>query len=149
MPDPRQNEIAKLTSLAGIFRLAIEHTNRDRLPITFQKFPRGSCGDAALLLGAFLSDQGETGFKYVLGERNHGESWHSHAWIERKDIIVDITADQFPEISQAVIVTYSSVWHRQFAIEEHNMPSADYRDYDSYTVAVLGSAFRTIMKHIN
>ena len=47
-----------LRERATNFRDAIERCERSSLPITFENFPCGSCGDVTLLLGTFLSEQG-------------------------------------------------------------------------------------------
>ena len=118
-------DLTRVTSLAVRFRTAIEKCDPSRLPIGFQKFPRGNCGDAALLLGTFLKET----FTYVVGERGKkGRTWRSHAWLEADGVIVDITADQFPEIAEPVIVTMHSVWHKKFRQERRH--EADYHVYE-------------------
>jgi hypothetical protein len=47
-------DLDRLRELAGAFRDATERTDRKRLPIAFENFPRGSCGEVAPLLGTFL-----------------------------------------------------------------------------------------------
>lgn len=49
------------------FRLAIETTEKSRLSAGFRLFPWGSCGDASVLLGKFLEDQGLGDFTLVIG----------------------------------------------------------------------------------
>jgi hypothetical protein len=112
--------------------------------IAFEEFPKGSCGDATLLLGTLLKDRGLGTFTYALGTRNGKNGRHSHAWLEAGDVVVDITADQFPEIDQRVIVAENSAWHASFQREEEEKP-ADYRIYDPHTVAVLGSAYSAVL----
>ena len=62
-------------------------------------------------------------------------SWSSHAWLQCDCLIVDITADQFPEISDTVIVRENSEWHATLNGEPQNL--ADYRIYDTATAATL------------
>ena len=50
----RRARIAELKSVATKFRLAIERCGPRRLSIPFEKFPEGSCGEAAQLLRTFL-----------------------------------------------------------------------------------------------
>lgn len=38
----------------------------------------------------------------------------SHAWLELNGLYIDITADQFPQIDDDVIVTSKSLFHEQF-----------------------------------
>jgi len=34
-----------------------------------------------------------------------------HQWLQKRDLVVDITADQFPGIDNKAVVTRSSAWH--------------------------------------
>lgn len=132
----------QLDNLARRFRDAIEATPRSQLPITVQSSPHGACGDATLLLGHFLKLQVLGTFDYVLGEKGD----HTHAWIQHGDIIIDITADQFTEIDQAVIVAANSVWHEQFTSSV--LHEADFMIYDNYTRATLGAAYHSVMQQL-
>lgn len=49
-------------------------------------------------------------WEYVTGWRGRS----SHAWLRQGNVIVDVTADQFPDMDQPVIVTTDDGWHRQF-----------------------------------
>lgn len=101
-------------------REAIEQVPLADRPITFSSFPRGSCGDACLVLGTYLQDDcGFPEFDYVCGERgSHADnSWTSHAWLQRGALIVDVTADQFPDAPRAIIVEENPTWHQQFETE--------------------------------
>ena len=84
------------------------------LPITFSSFPRGACGDASLILGAYLADNGFPHFVYVTGERGSHEAgtWSSHAWLEADGLVADITADQFQDAPSKIVVAASSPWHQ-------------------------------------
>jgi hypothetical protein len=144
-PDTSLARLVKLKSVATRFRLAIERCDRRQLPVCMQGFPAGACGDATLLLGTFLADQGLGTFMYVLGTRTDNEidGRYTHAWLEGDGIIVDITADQFSEVDERVIVSKFSEWHSTFDRDEPN--KADYRIYDRHTVASLGRAYATIL----
>jgi hypothetical protein len=131
-------QLESVTSLAQRFRAAAELL-RGRLGIAFRDFPRGSCGDAASLLGTLYIDNGLPAFQYTLGYLGQ----HSHAWLERDGLIVDVTADQFAGVSQAVIVTKDPSWHgRLKGKHEHvadfricDMPELE-RAYDAITKAM-------------
>jgi hypothetical protein len=92
---------------AARFRTALEggglrlHSLRD--------FPKGSCGDASEMLGQYLSDSGLGTWIYRCGIEP--DLFATHAWVERSGLIVDITADQFADISQCVIVTTDRTWY--------------------------------------
>jgi hypothetical protein len=138
---PVDLRIKHLRKLASLFRAGIERADRSRLPIGFSDFPRGSCGDATLLLGTFLLEEGLPEFQYMLGERHYDGSGfpHSHAWLQREKLIIDITADKFPDKRARVIVSRQSKWHEAFEARAEHV--ADYRIYDSATVSSLAAAY--------
>lgn len=125
----RPVDIAAIEALAHRMRNAIEAIPRLELPRPMQKFPRGSCGDASHLLGALLADCGHRGFVYISGERGSiaDRTLTSHAWLSRGGLVVDITADQFPDAPSAVIVAERSAWHQQFEVDRP--APADFRMY--------------------
>ncbi len=127
-----------ILELCREFRERLERCPSQKLPVTLQDFPRGACGDAALLLAEFLSEHGYGPFRYVLGGREE----RSHAWIEGNGLIIDITADQFSDFDEPVFVSKRSSWHEGF--KGKSMHAADYRLYDSYTSSILAAAYRTI-----
>jgi hypothetical protein len=74
----------------------------------------------ALLLDRYLTEQGMGDFQYISAERGHdGEesTWCTHAWLVQQGLIIDITADQFLEINESVIVTANSPWHASWSQE--------------------------------
>src|SRR5438874_2120009 len=68
-----------------------------------------AAGTLTLLLGNYLTEQGMGDFEYIAGERGNKAAdpptWMSHAWIRQGRIVIDITADQFPEVAESVIIT--------------------------------------------
>jgi len=143
-PGGARLDIAELKIVTTKFRRAIERCDRRRLSITFRYFPKGSCGDAALLLRAFLLERGLGTFRYALGWLDRDDGRHSHAWLEAGGIVVDITADQFPEIDEEVIVTENSPWHAAIRLDEDEQET-DYRRYDPNTVADLDASYDAIL----
>ena len=132
--------VKHLLKLASVFRKAIEACKKTSLPETFLNFPKGACGDATLLLGRFLIEHNYEPFMYMLGER--GTS--SHAWLQRGELIIDITADQFDDCNCAIVVSEQSEWHLQF--EGKQQHTADYCIFDDVnTMARLGSAYSAII----
>lgn len=102
-------DVERVEAEASRFRRALELGGLGRPSL--EQFPRGSCGDASELLGQFFSDVGLGGWFYRWGFDN---AQLSHGWIERDGLIVDITADQFAEISEPVLVRTDRSWHRRF-----------------------------------
>lgn len=139
-------QLIKLRRIAHEFRRAIELSDKNSLPTTFKDFPDGSCGDAALLLGTYLLMNGYGEFRYILGERGSAESWCSQVWLTQGDLIVDITADQFPDSNEKVVVCRGSEWHKPFRGTDKG--KADYRSYDDRTAAVLEKAYKEILSHL-
>jgi hypothetical protein len=135
-------EDLRILDLAMGFRAAIEACELKTLPITFHEFPRGSCGDATLILAKYLKDNGQEGFVYVCGVRDG----HSHAWLQRDGLIVDITGDQFPDNEKRVCVVRGSVWHAQFEIDREDLSDIDL--YDDFTRFNLGAAYKRISLHL-
>lgn len=142
-------ELEAITFRARQFRAALEESDRSLLPISFQEFPRGSCGDAALLLGKYLQDCGLGPFNYVCGSirEDGGRDFHSHAWLQRGDIIVDITADQFDGILDPVVVTRDHSWHSRFNGKAQNI--ADYEIYDANTKSILSAAYGNVIARMS
>jgi hypothetical protein len=131
-----------LLRLATEFRAAIEATSRSSLPEAMENFPRGSCGDATLLLAKYLEENGCGSFDYVLGEKEE----RSHAWLQKDGIVVDITCDQFPDMQSAVFVKSPTRWHASFNGEVKHV--ANFETYDERTKSMLHWAYENILTTI-
>ena len=107
-------------------------------------FPRGACGDATLLLGALLADSGEHGFGYISAYRGKqsDRTWTSHAWLQKGNCVIDVTADQFADAPTPVIVASPSNWHAGFCIEQ--VSSSDFRRWSGFDVHMLSSMYARI-----
>jgi hypothetical protein len=112
------SELQELRRLAEAFRNAIESA-RDAFPSSlradFRAFPKRACDHASILLGLYLQEHGFPEIQYVYAGTRGPKPEDSHAWLEVDSIIVDITASQFPDKQDLVIVTEDHSWHRQFA----------------------------------
>jgi hypothetical protein len=143
----RAQQIADLRALATRFRNAIRATDPAEVDpevrFIVAGFPKGSCGEVCLLLGHYLRENGFPAAEYVNGIRpRDGES---HAWIENDGIIVDITADQFAEIADPVLVTVDRDWHDEFTGRPGRRP-ADFLIYGDDTPH--GLAYGPIARHL-
>jgi hypothetical protein len=108
----------RIRGLAIRFREAILKCDKDELPLSLADFPVGSCADASILLGTYFKDNGINGFILIKGKRGVGSSLETHYWLEKDKMIVDITADQFEDIHEAIFITDSnSTWHGTFKKE--------------------------------
>ena len=136
-------KVAELTRAAKLFRQMIENADRSKLPIEFENFPAGSCGDASILLAQYLIDAGYDTPIYVSAELVRPPDLLSHAWIELDGVILDVTADGFEPDAPPVIVAENSTWHDRFnRFDEH--PAA-INVYEDRTAAMLRSAYHEII----
>lgn len=137
------NKIDLIFKLASEFRQAIESMDISLFPNSsfFENFPKGCCGDASNLLSKYLSKHGiET--EYVWGLK--GEQ--SHAWLEYDVYLIDITADQFSDITQKVIFTTDKSWYNKFRIKDRH--DGDFEKYESFNKNRLSIIYNNILRHI-
>lgn len=146
--NPKHEE--KLRAAACRFRSALESHDLELLPELCEPFPSGWCGDAAPLLSQYLTDSGLGDFDYVCGETQEvdpAESPQSHAWLEQDGFIIDITADQFPEIGEAVMITRDRTWHSQFIECSRYLAGIDV--YDAGAADRLREAYEGLKRFLN
>jgi hypothetical protein len=117
--------VEEITTISNAVRLAIDENEAVKSLFWFG-FPRFACGDATSILGTILANAGHVGFKCVSGENDdfYGR-YQTHAWLQRGDLIVDITADQFDDVDDSVIVSTDSAWHRKWRIGKITPGSID------------------------
>lgn len=125
-------EFAPLVEEIQKFRCMIEKTDFTIIPEAgcFCRFPKGCCGDTALLLWKFLQTEFcgkyDEDIKYKSGMKGK----QTHAWLEFKNaIVIDITADQFPDIEEPVMITSNKRWHEQF---KNPIFRDEERDFDNF-----------------
>lgn len=93
-------------------------------------FHCGCCGDASDLLAQFLLENGIKTY-YVCGTYRDGpfENFQSHAWLlaDDKQIIIDITGDQFRDnadfsnYNKSVYVGPEDNFHKLFEVEDRDV----------------------------
>lgn len=110
----------KLYSFVELFQQAIIEIKED-LSAEFKFFPNGSCGSACILLATFLYENGFGNFRLVTGERYfwNGDFYqeYSHSWLESNEsFVIDITAYQFPDIKERIIIDNKSLWYTNWNI---------------------------------
>lgn len=130
-------DLPVLKNIARQMRAAIESIPFDSLPLQMAYFPAGACMDTSILLGAYLVDLGHPGFELISGIRGNWEddTWTSHAWLARGDLVIDITADQFNDAPTGVIVKSPSIWHQQFHGE--TIGCSDFRSWHGSSMQYL------------
>lgn len=126
------SEIERARAAAVRFRRALE-TTTGLVSVGLQAFPRGACGDAAVLVGQYLQDCGQGTWTYMSGDNGRG----SHGWAQRDGVIVDITADQFGADLPAVVVTCDRTWHDQFRRTPGSGHPANLTGWDGPAMAAL------------
>jgi hypothetical protein len=143
------SELAALSAIATRVRQALECASREELLENWTAFPRGTCGDTSLVLCAFLADAGFAGFELVCGERgsHEGGTYSSHAWLQRDQLVVDITADQFMDGPGPVVVADASEWHRGFYVSSKDI--GDFREYPVEQVVKLHTLYHRLKMRID
>lgn len=68
----------------------------------------------------------------------------SHAWLEYDGLIIDITADQFDEVSEPIIVTSDRSWHSQF--KGQNPKFLDFDTFMEPNAVRLRTIYSNILK---
>lgn len=116
------DEMELLRQLATNFRAATDEARpllRERE--VMGRFPKDCCDHACTLLLIYFNNSGIEDFVFVTADlyksRRSGRLDAPHVWLEKGDIVIDITADQFRKINERVIVSRDSAWHRSLKIE--------------------------------
>jgi len=141
-PDQHQRAQA-VRAVAHRFRAALEGGGLS-LPILVD-FPKGACGAASQLLGQYLIDSGLGDWRYCLGFQC--DSLASHAWLERDGLTLDITADQFPDVAERVLLTAKPTWHQANFIRSgagHVAGLDWYKSCDMFTA--VATAYRILKR---
>ncbi|WP_411755101.1 hypothetical protein [Serratia sp. (in: enterobacteria)] len=125
-------------------RAGFERMDKSNLPVTFRNFSRGSCGDTCEVLAELLKELGYGCFLYVAGQRDNG---YSHAWLEQDGLVIDITADQFDEVSVPVYMGPINSWYQDFAVQQKH--EAGYNRLDVRSKARLSGVHLRIKVELN
>ncbi len=85
-------------------------------------FPHHCCKPGSQLLARYLVTVARVPLVQFVSARRHGApyceaGWQAHVWLEAGGLIIDITADQYDEMSPAVVVAPSSEWHDTFQVQ--------------------------------
>jgi hypothetical protein len=116
----------RVRELAVRFRKAILKCDKTELPLSLANFPTGSCADASMLLGTYFKDNGINGFILIKGRRGEGNSLETHYWLEKGDMLVDITGDQFEGTNEEVVISKTDS-RRYGTFDKSILQEADYR----------------------
>ena len=136
--------LSTLHQLASQFRTTIEKCEKARLPEGMKDFPDGACSDASLLLAKFLEQRGLGLFDLQGGERGGS----THAWLQRDDLVVDITADQFPDMELPVIAQHNSSWHDTFSGKPQHIADFELYKDDPAAAAMLRGCYHFLLEQL-
>ncbi len=111
--------MGNLEQLAAEFRGAIEKLIASDTSISTYgfkaRFPHGQCLNSSQMLATYLKGKGIEDVSVISGTI---ENTDSHAWVTVKDVIVDITADQFEDHAYPkVFVAAKSNLHSTYSSE--------------------------------
>jgi hypothetical protein len=105
------------------FRRAIEKAKLRRHAKCMGNFPIGCCKHSSQLLARYLVTDLQTPLvTFVHGERGgrgDGQPWQSHVWLRVGGYTVDITADQYPEVDEPVVLSMGAGWHSMWEKQRH------------------------------
>lgn len=104
------DETRKIEELACTFRRAIESCLPD-LGAAFRHFPRGSCGDATVLLGTYLTENVIAPFDYTNGVRG------PRRVVPRRDMGLEVGPEEF-----CTAVLLERWWLKQVGGRRHVSP---------------------------
>jgi hypothetical protein len=121
-----------LFCIAKTCRDAFDKADLSSAPGYLPKFPNACCGWACRLIGYYLKKELKFEPLHVCASRGvPGAPDIGHEWIELNGTIIDITADQFSDQSQAVIVTNNSTWHQSWQVNtKEEVPLSPMSEYD-------------------
>lgn len=148
--ETQRADLIRIKELATSFREALEQLRGSlgRLDLNLDRFPNGCCGNVSPILGTFLTARSCGEFELIEGIRGaRGIDFRSHAWLRQRELVVDITADQFEEIGDTVIVTDHSPWHDGFS--QQLGCCGDHRSLGNEALtATMEQVYRAILERI-
>jgi hypothetical protein len=116
MADTFRTQAAALAEAARAGLLAMPGKDRG---LGFESFPRGTCGHVSELIGRIVFER--TGIYVCGGGHPALKPQQSHAWLEVRGLVVDLTHDQFQGTGLLGWVFEHSPWHALFERETHGL----------------------------
>ena len=95
----------------------------------FKNFPSGSCEAASVIAGMYLQKIGFGEVVLKVGKRPTDQegSYNNHIWLMVSNkYIFDITADQYDDCDEEIIVSESSPFHNTFQVYDDRKVKFDY-----------------------
>ncbi len=95
----------------------VELVQEGALP-SLSNFPRGCCNDSAYLLGTYLDSMGFGKFEAIGASSSIEGDSTTHSWLERGDLVIDITRSQFGDNISNVYIGRSPEWYSDWVVEQ-------------------------------
>ena len=77
----------------------------------FEDFPKNCCEYVSYLLGRYLYEKYNYKNFFLITAENRYKTKIRHSWLERKGLLIDITANQFSSTNKTTFVLKNSDWH--------------------------------------
>ena len=101
------------------FRQIIDGADRSRWGAPFKSFPQGSCGAVSEMFAVYLFEEHAVSTR-IMGATHAAKSerYGTHSWIERDELIIDLTCDSFlHDPLPAPFVGVDRTWHDQWKVD--------------------------------
>lgn len=100
--------------IASAFRSALQELAAQSADVVLSRFPAGCCKTATFLFVMWLREHGYAGpAAYCDGHRRSGANLMSHGWLDVDGLTIDLTAAQFSDAPDALVLR-ESPWHAAF-----------------------------------
>jgi hypothetical protein len=116
-------------------------------------FPVACCEYSSMMLARFLIE--EKGYNIadisIIKGQSIVDKGQLHLWLKVNGVIVDITAGQFNEAENLIIIDEHGYWHNKFFYElDTYVPSIDFENYiDEFDEPTLENDYLMIVKRIH
>lgn len=117
----------------------------------FNNFPSNCCEFSSMMFARFLIEEQKYDFTDVLMVKGQCKINHhqSHLWLEVTGYVCDITAGQFEDAPERIIVAKKSSWHNRFQILGKNVPQICFDDYvNDYDELVLEQDYQQLIRKL-
>ncbi len=116
------------------------------------KFPKGYCKIASLILAKYLIEKRNFKpslmFCVLTGEKanykNNAFAEQTHAWLEYQEFTIDITANQFPEIVEEIVITTGWIWGEKFCKGVEKIPIKEMLDLGPHVIEIYDKVLATL-----
>ena len=141
-----------LAHQAALVRLSVEECQLERHLQVMGTFPSGCCRPTSQLLATYLVTEAKVPMvSFVSGQRAHSsgrKGWESHVWVSAGGHIIDITADQYPEVSEPVLVTDDPSWHDTFT-QQRQLSYGEMMSFSGRSEAkAFDRMYKAMVKHL-